>query len=114
MVNTFQDIFSSVLNAHVPIKNPRVKTEFAPWLIPDKRKAVETRDRLKGIATRIPEMWSSNAKQRNRVTKLIRNAVQDQYKEIVKNSKGDPKKMWRTINKVLNKDMQSTVLSKIS
>ena len=32
----------------------------------------------------------------------------------MENSKGDPKKMWKTINKVLNKDMQSTVLSNIS
>ena len=75
---------------------------------------METRDRLKRIATRIPNMWSSYAKQRNRVTKLIRNAIQDQYKQIVENSKGDPKKMWRTINKVLKKDIQSTVLSNIN
>ena len=59
-------------------------------------------------------MWSSYAKQRNRVTKLIRNAIQDQYKEIVENSKGDPKKMWKTINNALNKDRQSTVLSNIN
>ena len=59
-------------------------------------------------------MWSSYAKQRNRVTKLIRNAIQDQYKEIVENSKGDPKRMWKTINRVRNKDMQSTVLSNIN
>ena len=114
MANTFQEIFSSVLNAHAPIKKQRVKTEFAPWLTPNIRKAMETRDSLKRIDTRIPEMWSSNAKQRNRVTKLIRNAIQDQYEEIVENSKGDPKKMWRTIDKVLNKDMQSTVLSNIN
>ena len=89
--------------------NSMVKTEFAPWLTPNIRKAMETRDRVKRIATRIPEMRSSYAKQRNRVTKLIRSAFQDQYKEIVENSKGDPKKMWKTVNKVLYKDMQSTV-----
>ena len=108
MADTFQEISSSVLNAHAPIKKQKIKTEFAPWLTPYIRKAMETRDRLKRIATRIPEMCSSYAKQRSRVTKLIRNAIQDQYKEIVEKSKGDPRKMWRTINKVLNKDMQST------
>ena len=58
MANTFQEILSSVLNAHAPIKEQRVKTEFAPWLTPNIRKAMKTRDRLKRIATRIPEMWS--------------------------------------------------------
>jgi len=58
MANTFQEIFSSILNAHAPITKRRVKTEFAPWLAPNIRKAMETRDRLKRIATRIPEMWS--------------------------------------------------------
>ena len=33
---------------------------------------------------------------------------------IVGNSKGDPKKMWKTINRVLNKDTQATVLSNIN
>ena len=114
MASTFQEIFNSVLDAHAPIKKRRVKKEFAPWLTPNIRKAMETRDRLKKIATRIPEMWSSYTKQRNRVTKLIRNSIQDQYKEIIEGSKGNPKKMWKAINRVLNKDKQSTVLSNIN
>ena len=65
----------------------------------------------KRIATRIPEMWSSYAKQRNRVTKLIRNAIQDQFKEIVENSKGGPEKMWKTLTKSLTEICKSTVLS---
>ena len=65
MADTFQEIFSSVLNAHAPIKKRRAKAEFAPWFTPNIRKVMETRDRLKRIATRIPEMWSSYAKQRN-------------------------------------------------
>ena len=81
MASTFQEVFSSVLNAHAPIKQRRVKKEFAPWLVPNIGKAIETRDRLKRIATRIPEMWSSYANQRNRVTKLIRNALHNQYKK---------------------------------
>ena len=81
MANTFQEMFSSVLNAHAPIKQRRVRKEFAHWLIPNIRKTMETRDRLKRIPTRIPEMWSSYAMQRNRLTKLIRNAIHNQYKK---------------------------------
>ena len=50
----------------------------------------------------------------NEIAMLIRNAIQDQFKEVVENRKGDPKKMYKTINKVHNKDMQSTELSNIN
>ena len=49
MASTFQEVFNSVLNAHAPIKKRRVKTEFPPWLTPNMRKAMESRDRLKQI-----------------------------------------------------------------
>ena len=52
--------------------------------------------------------------QRNRVTKLIRNSIQGQYKEIIEGSRGNPKKMCKAISRVLNKDKQSTVLSNIN
>ena len=103
MANTFQEIFNSVLNAHAPIKKRRVKTEFASWLTPNLWKAMETRNRLKRIGTRISELWSSYTKRSNRVTKLVRNSFQDQYKVIVENSKVDAKKMWKTVNKVLTR-----------
>ena len=75
---------------------------------------MESRDGLKKVATRVTELWSSYTKQRNRVTKLIRKSIQDQYKAIVENSKRDPRKMWKTINRILNKDTQATVLSNIN
>ena len=114
METTFQEIFNSVLNANAPIKKRRVETEFAPWLTPNLRKALETQDRLKKIANRIPELWFSYTKQRNRVTKLIRSSIHDQYKEIFENSKRDSKKFWKTINRVLYKDTQSKVLFNIN
>ena len=103
MASTFQEIFKAVLNAHAPIKKRRVKTEFAPWLTPSLRKAMETRDRLKKIATRIPDLWFSHTKHRNRVAKLKRHSVQYQYKVIVENSKGDPKKMRKKLTESLTK-----------
>ena len=72
-----------------------------------------TRDRLKKIATKNPEMWSLYPKQRNRVTKEIRNSIQDHYKALINESNGDPKKIWKTINRVLEKDVKSTNLSAI-
>ena len=114
MAGTFQEIFESLLNIHAPIKKRRVRSEFAPWLTPSLRKSMETRDRqTEKIAAKSPEMWSAYSKQRNKVTKEIRYSIQDYYKGLMEKNKGDPKKMWKTINRVLEKDAKSTTLSSI-
>ena len=113
MANTFQGIFESILNVNAPIKRRRVRSEFAPWLTPSIRKSMATRDRLKKIAIKNPEMWPLYTKQRNRATKEIRNSIQDHYKALINESNGNPKKMWKTINRVLDKDVKLTNLSAI-
>ena len=65
------------------------------------------------IATRIPEMWSTYTKQRNKATQLIRNSIQDHYTGIVEKSKLVPQKTWKTINKVHDKDIKSMTLSNV-
>ena len=49
MANICQEIFNSIFNAHAPIKNRMVRTEFAPWNTPEVRKAIAPRDRLKEL-----------------------------------------------------------------
>ena len=70
--------------------------------------------KVQKIATRIPEMWSTYSKQRNRENQLIINSIRDHYIGIVENRKGDPKQMRNAINKVLNKDTKLTTLSNIN
>ena len=69
MAGTFQEIFESLLNTHAPIKKPRVRSEFAPWLTPSLRKSMETKDKLKKVAAKSPGMWSAYRKQPNKVSK---------------------------------------------
>ena len=45
--------------------------------------------------------------------KEIRYSIQDYYKGLIEKNKGDPKKKWKTINRVLGKDSKSTTLSGI-
>ena len=91
MANTFQELFESILTIHAPIKRRRIRSEFAPWLTPSIRKSMATRDRLKKIATKNPEMWCLYTKQRNRVTKESRNSIQDHYTALINESNGDLK-----------------------
>ena len=91
MADTFQEIFESTLDFHAPVKKKSARAEFAPWLIPRLRKRMMTRDRLRKMATKNPELWTAYAKQRNNVTIEVRKAIDDYYKVLVEKNKGDPK-----------------------
>ena len=54
-----------------------------------------TRDGLKKMAKKNPELWTAYAKQRNNVTKEISKAIEDNYNVLVEKNKGDPKKCGR-------------------
>ena len=62
------------------------------------------RDQLKNRATMDSTVWPSYKVLRNKVTIKLRKCVQQYYHTIVKENSNDPKEMWRTVNKVLNKD----------
>ena len=71
------------------------------------------RDRTKRLAGSSPEMWSSYKQLRNQVTKEIHLAVSTYYHGLNKENSRDPKKMWITINKGLDKGANSTMLMSI-
>ena len=65
------------------------------------------------MAAKSPEMWSAFITQRGRLTKEARCSIRDYYGGLIEKNKGDPKKMWKTINRVLDKDIESTSVSSI-
>ena len=101
MTNTFQESFQSILNVHAPIKGRRVRSEFVPRRISSIRKSMATRERLKKIATKYPEMWSLYTKQRNRVTKEIRNSIQDNNKDLINKSISHTRIQYRWTKDIL-------------
>ena len=111
MADKFQEIFESLLSVNAPIKKRKVSSEFAPWLTLALRKSMETRDRLKQIAAKSPEMWSVYTRQRNRVTKEVWCSILDYYEGLIEKLKGDPEKMGKTISRVLDKDIKSIAVS---
>ena len=104
MVTTFQEIFESLLNVHAPLKVKKVRNEFAPWLTSSVRDLMTKRDRMKKAAKKNPHLWPNYKGLRNQCTSAIRKAIQDYYHGLIEETKDDPKKMWKTINRVLNRD----------
>ena len=56
-----------------------------------------------------PEKWSVYKQLKNKVTKEIKVALQSHYHGLVNENKDNPKKMWHTINRVLEKSSNSTM-----
>ena len=113
MATTFQEIFESVLDIHAPLKKRRVGNTSAPWITPDIRKLMKERDAAKKATKTSPERWNTYKHLRNKVTRKIRDAIQSHYLGLIEENKGDPKRMWQVINKVLDKATPSTEISSL-
>ena len=109
MASTFQEIFELILDIHAPLKKRRVRGEVAPWLNQSIRNLMRERDLAKRAAEKSPEKWSLYKQLRNKVTKEIRVAVQSHYHGLINENKDNPKKMWQTINNVLDRSSKSTM-----
>ena len=114
MVTTFQEILESLLNVHAPLRVKKLRNEFAPWLTSSVRDLMTKRDRMKKAATKNPLLWPNYKGLRNQCTYAIRKAIQDHYHGLIKETKGDPKKMWKTINRVLNRDSACKSISSLN
>ena len=74
---------------------------------------MEERDRMKKLASKDPNLWPKYEILRNKVTNNIRLSVTKYYQELVTKNKNDPKKMWKTIDKILHKTSGTTKISEL-
>ena len=106
MANNFNDLFLSILDIHAPLKrgSARQRRSPAPWLSSKIRKLMRDRNNYKILAEKNKMMWSRYRTLRNKVTAELRKSVEAYYKSLVDETSHNPKEMWKTVNKVLNKD----------
>ena len=74
---------------------------------------MKERDLAKRTTQTSPEKWSVYKQLRNKVTKTIKVAIETHYRRLIDENKDNPKKMWKTINKVLDKSPQSTTTTNL-
>ena len=113
MAAMLQEIFESILDIYAPLRRKRVRSDFAPWLTLSLKRSILERDKLKVQAENSPEIWSAYKRKRNQVTKRIRISIRDYYNGLIEEYIRDPKKMWRTINKVLDKNVETVSFSSL-
>ena len=72
------------------------------------------RDRMKKAAEKNPHLWPNYKGLRNQCTSAIRKAIQDYYHGLIEETKDDPKKVWKTINRMLNRDSAGKSISSLN
>ena len=113
MVDKFHQIFDGLLNADAPIRRKKIRIQLAPWITPQIKRLMEERDRAKKNSIKNPKLLKSYKSLRNKVTNTIRSSIRLHYQSLINENKDNPKNMWRTINKVLDKAPNLTTIMQI-
>ena len=72
------------------------------------------RDKYKVLAEKDHQLWPRYRKLRNRVTAELRKSVKTYYQGLIDETSNNPKEMWKSVNKVLNKDKTRTFPSSVT
>ena len=75
---------------------------------------MKERDQAKKDAINSLDLWQAYKTLRNKVTKAIRDALQSYYLGIIDENRENPKRMWKAVNKVLNRDTNSVGVSSLN
>ena len=68
----------------------------------------------KKVNEKSPARWNSYKILRNQVAKSIREAIRSYYQGLIEDDKNNPNRMWKAINRVLDKDFTSTEVSSLN
>ena len=109
--NKFFDLFNSILDVHAPLikRKSILRHTQSPWITPWIKDLIRERDKAKKKAEKDHSIWPKYKRLRNKVTGELRKAVEDYYRNSIDENANNPKMMWKTINKVLNKDQCSVM-----
>ena len=107
MASVFNSVISSLLEVHTPLKRRKIASHHAPWITVEIKNLIKERDLAKKRSENDASYWSDYKRLRNKVTSELRARVQEYYHNLIDETQNNPKAMWKTINKVLHKDVFS-------
>jgi len=98
----FKNSFLEISEKHAPTKIRRLKDRCNPWVTNDIVNLMYQRDYKKEQAIKHNDdsMWNEYTQLRNEITKKVRKAKQEYYRTELDSCQGNPKKVWKFINRV--------------
>ena len=99
----WKQLFWEIVDSHIPLKRARVRSKSLPWITHGIRALMRARSYFstKAKKSRKDEDWEKYKSVRNLVTQRIRKAKIQYFEELSEESKGNPKKAWREVNRLL-------------
>ena len=108
-------MFSLILEKHAPTLDRREFDKFSPGLNSCYFTLVKIRDKLKITAVRSNSklLMQSYKQIRNKANNLNKQLKCEYFSEKITKSQGDLKKIWKTINQVINKKSSTTFVASL-
>ena len=99
----WKQLLWEIVDSHIPLKRARVRSKSLPWITHGVRALMRARSYFstKAKKSRKVEDWEKYKSVRNLVTQSIRKAKIQYFEELSEQSKGNPKKAWREVNRLL-------------
>ena len=104
-VQTFNSLFLDVLDQHAPIKRIKIKSHSNPFVTPQIKHLVKTRDRWhrKAIQTNDKLCWNGYRFFRQEVKRELRLAEKIHVRNEIANSRGNTNAPWKILNRCMSR-----------
>ena len=112
-VDVFKELFLEVLNQHTPVKRVKIRSKPNPFITPDIRQLMRTRDQWRKLAgkTNDPLHWNGYRFFRQEVKREMRVAEKVHVRTQILDSNGNSNSIWKIINRCLPRKQNSFMAS---
>ena len=105
--NLFENTFNFVLNTHAPFRpqtRKESKSNNKPWITKAISISIKNKHKMfKQVHNKKSSTdWKTFKIYRNKLCHLIEYSKQEYFKSQVANSRSNPKKLWKTVNNIIN------------
>ena len=112
-VDVFNELFLEVLNQHAPVKRVKIRSKPNPFITPEIRQLMRTRDQWRKLSgkTNDPLHWNGYRFFRQEVKREIRVAEKVQVRTQILDSNGNSNSIWKIINGCLPRKQQDSFIA---
>lgn len=102
-LDTFNELFTDVLNRHAPIKTFKLKHKPSPFMTPELKQSIEMRNKAhkKARQSNSVEDWESFNTLKRAVKRGFRQSERDYYNTEIKSNKENRGSIWKTIRRAM-------------
>ena len=117
--NEFDCILNTTFNKYAPLRmqsRKEFKKSTSPWITNEIIQQIKIKEKLykKSLTKKDPSHWIKFKSHRNKVTRLIEEAKRNYYKLEIDKTKSNPRKLWRTLNNIINLKKNTNPTSNIN